>query len=84
MAILASFQLVTPAASYDILITENDSLVNNWSQQSFWTFIITWECRQLSDITLKLAFINFPIFYMVYQPNQTSYPVYTVVGEDPL
>jgi hypothetical protein len=70
MAKLTSFQLVTPAAYYNNLTTENDSLVNYWPQQSFSIFIITWECCQLSKITLKLAFINFPIFYMVYKPNQ--------------
>ena len=70
MAILASFQLVTPAASYNILTNRKWFFGFYWPQQSFWIFIITWECYQLSEFTLKLAFINFPIFSMVYKPNQ--------------
>ena len=70
MAKLASSQLVTPAAYYYNLTTENDSLVNNWPQQSSSIFTFTWKWCQLSGFTLQLAFIKFPIFSMVNKPNQ--------------
>ena len=70
MAFLASLQLVTPAAFYNILTTENDSLVNYWPQQSFWIFIFTWKCCQLPEFTSKLTINNFPNFSMFNKPLQ--------------
>ena len=69
MANLEVSQLVTPAAYYINLITENDSLVNNWPQQSSSIFIFTWEWLQLPGFTLQLPNINFPNISMVYKPN---------------
>jgi len=69
MAKLAFSQLVTPAADYNNLITENDSLVNNWPQQSSSIFIFTWEWLQLPGFTLQMPNINFPNISMVYKPN---------------
>jgi len=70
MAKLASLQLATPAAYYNILTTENDSLVNYWPQQSFWISIFTWKCCQLLEFTSKLTINNFPNFSMVNKPLQ--------------
>ena len=69
MANLAFSQLVIPAAYYINLIIENDSLVNNWPQQSSSIFIFTWEWLQLPGFTLQLPNINFPNISMVYKPN---------------
>jgi hypothetical protein len=68
MVELANSQLVTPAADFNNLTTENDSLVNNWPRRSFSIFIITWEWLQLPGFTLQLLNINFPIISMVYKP----------------
>ena len=62
MAKLAYSQLVTPAAYYNILTTENDSLVNYWTQQSFWISIFTWK------FTSELTINNLPNFSMVNKP----------------
>ena len=70
MAKLASSPLVTPAAYYNNLTIENDSLVNNWPQQSSSIFTFTWKWCQLSGFTFQLAFIKFPIFSMVNKLNQ--------------
>ena len=68
MANLAFSQLVTPAAYYINLIIENDSLVNNWPQQSSSIFIFTWEWLQLPGFTLQLPNINFQNISMVHKP----------------
>ena len=68
MVKLANSQLVTPAADYNNSTTENDSLVNNWPQQSSSIFIFTWKWLQLPGFTLQLPNINFPIISMVYKP----------------
>ena len=69
MANSAFSHLVTPAAYYINSIIENDSLVNNWPQQSSSIFVLTWEWLQLPGFTLQLPNVNFPNISMVYKPN---------------